>query len=275
MPITDPTLAIKVINGAFTKTIKDEAGAAAITILSTSVTIVPPLVASGAGITNLSASNLASGTVPDARFPATLPAVSGVNLTALNASNIASGNLPIAYMPTGAGTWALGGTLTLSGANVLLSRSTNGALSHTVENSNTGTAASSRFILQTGGSGESLLIDLFSSGFTPNNAIRPLWVGITASNQTNGLYIAARKAATNIELYTGGITSAELRATFSSAGLTLGQGLSVGTTLALVGIASATTVGAAGAGSALPATPEGYITVTIAGTARKIPYYLT
>ena len=34
-------------------------------------------------LTNLSASNLTSGTVPDARFPATLPAVSGANLTNL------------------------------------------------------------------------------------------------------------------------------------------------------------------------------------------------
>jgi len=39
------------------------------------------------------AANL-TGTVADARFPATLPASSGVNLTALNASNISSGTLP-------------------------------------------------------------------------------------------------------------------------------------------------------------------------------------
>ena len=53
---------------------------------------------SGANLTNLDASDLASGTVPDARFPATLPAVSGVNLTALNASNIASGTLAAARL---------------------------------------------------------------------------------------------------------------------------------------------------------------------------------
>ena len=35
---------------------------------------------------NLNASQLASGTIPDARFPATLPAVSGENLTNLPAS---------------------------------------------------------------------------------------------------------------------------------------------------------------------------------------------
>jgi hypothetical protein len=47
----------------------------------------------------LNASNLTSGTVPDARFPATLPAASGVNLTALNATNIASGTLANARLP--------------------------------------------------------------------------------------------------------------------------------------------------------------------------------
>jgi hypothetical protein len=40
-----------------------------------------------------SAGDLASGTLPDGRFPATLPAASGANLTALNASNISAGTL--------------------------------------------------------------------------------------------------------------------------------------------------------------------------------------
>lgn len=48
---------------------------------------------------SLNASNLTSGTVPDARFPATLPALSGVNLTALNASNLGSGTVPDARFP--------------------------------------------------------------------------------------------------------------------------------------------------------------------------------
>ena len=39
-------------------------------------------------LTALSASNLTSGTVPDARFPATLPAISGVNLTNLPANRV-------------------------------------------------------------------------------------------------------------------------------------------------------------------------------------------
>ena len=54
---------------------------------------------SGASLTDLNASNLGSGTVPDARFPATLPAISGANLTALNASELGSGTVPDARFP--------------------------------------------------------------------------------------------------------------------------------------------------------------------------------
>jgi len=51
---------------------------------------------SGASLTALNATELTSGTVPDARFPSTLPAASGVNLTALNATQLTSGTIPIA-----------------------------------------------------------------------------------------------------------------------------------------------------------------------------------
>ena len=48
---------------------------------------------SGANLTNLDASDLASGTIPNARFPATLPAASATNLTNIPAANI-TGVLP-------------------------------------------------------------------------------------------------------------------------------------------------------------------------------------
>ena len=53
-----------------------------------------------ANLSNLNATNLTSGTVPDARFPATLPAASGVNLTSLNGSNITSGTIAAARVST-------------------------------------------------------------------------------------------------------------------------------------------------------------------------------
>jgi len=64
----------------------------------------------GAALTALNATQLTSGTIPDARFPATLPAVSGANLTALpatlpaasganltalNATELTSGTVPV------------------------------------------------------------------------------------------------------------------------------------------------------------------------------------
>jgi hypothetical protein len=54
-----------------------------------------------ADIATRSAGDLSSGTLPDARFPTTLPAVSGANLTALNASNLANGTVPIARLGSG------------------------------------------------------------------------------------------------------------------------------------------------------------------------------
>jgi hypothetical protein len=75
-------------NGASTIVARDASGNfTANTITATTFS------GSGASLTSLNATSLASGTVPDARFPATLPAVSGANLTSLNASSISSGTL--------------------------------------------------------------------------------------------------------------------------------------------------------------------------------------
>ena len=63
------------------------------TINSGAITSSGAIAGTGASITGLSASNLGSGTVPDARFPATLPAVSAANLTNVPAANI-TGTLP-------------------------------------------------------------------------------------------------------------------------------------------------------------------------------------
>ena len=53
----------------------------------------PKFVGIGSDLTQLDADDLTYGTVPDARFPATLPAASGANLTNLPAANL-TGTLP-------------------------------------------------------------------------------------------------------------------------------------------------------------------------------------
>jgi len=78
-------------------------------------------VGSGASLTSLNASNLSSGTLPDARFPATLPAISGVNLTNLtnlDASNLASGTVPDARFPATLPNISGANLTNLNGSNV-------------------------------------------------------------------------------------------------------------------------------------------------------------
>ena len=61
-------------------------------------------------LTALSASNLTSGTIPDARFPATLPAVSAANLTSIPSANL-TGALPAI---SGANLTGIGGGITVA-----------------------------------------------------------------------------------------------------------------------------------------------------------------
>jgi hypothetical protein len=55
--------------------------------------------------------------------------------------------------------------------------------------------------------------------------------------------------------------------------MSTGAAASVGAGIIAYGGTTATTVGAAGGASALPATPTGYIIVNVAGTQMKVPYY--
>ena len=85
------TLPVNIVNGQFLKT--DANG-----VLSWAAV----------DLTALSASNLTSGTIPDARFPATLPAVSGANLTNVESpevygfTGLANGNLQLTTTNKGA-----------------------------------------------------------------------------------------------------------------------------------------------------------------------------
>ena len=70
--------------------IKGEDGSAAVNFskginISSGVCTATNFSGGGANLTALNATQLSSGTIPDARFPATLPAVSGANLTGMAA----------------------------------------------------------------------------------------------------------------------------------------------------------------------------------------------
>jgi hypothetical protein len=70
----------------------------------------------------LSAPNL-TGTIPDARFPAILPAISGMNLTDLNAANLASGVVPqarVGEVGTWVPIWTSGGVAPVLGNGTLV-----------------------------------------------------------------------------------------------------------------------------------------------------------
>ena len=132
------TLPVNVVNGQFLKT--DTNG-----VLSWAAV----------DLTALSASNLTSGTVPDARFPATLPAASGANLTNLPAANI-TGTLPaisaanLTNIPAG----NLTGTVADARISTLTASKLTGALP-AIDGSNlTGITAGAQ-----GGGGESIFFE--------------------------------------------------------------------------------------------------------------------
>ena len=78
---------------------------------------------------NLDAADLSTGTIPDARFPTTLPTVSGASLTSLNASNISTGTINAARVPT-LNQNTTGTAAGLSGSpNTVLGVTTTGSLS--------------------------------------------------------------------------------------------------------------------------------------------------
>ena len=82
------TLRVTNLRGRTTGTSPTLPDGAVVTGVTTSTTfdgnLTGDVTGSGANITDLNATQLTSGTVPDARFPATLPAVDGSALTNLN-----------------------------------------------------------------------------------------------------------------------------------------------------------------------------------------------
>ena len=101
-------------------------------------------------LTALSASNLTSGTIPDARFPATLPAVSGANLTNLPSSSY---NIQINTLSSSSGTG--GGSATFNGTATRFTLSNAGpnaqahlvSVNGVIQKPNSGTSPSEGFAI--------------------------------------------------------------------------------------------------------------------------------
>lgn len=110
-------------------------------------------------------------------------------------------------------------------------------------------------IISAEGTDTDIRLSLISKGGLPVQARRAAdvnWLELYGSATANRVVLAAAGADTNIAL-------------------TLQQkGTAV---MSMTGQTTGTTVGAAGAASALPATPTGYLTVALNGTQVKFPYY--
>jgi hypothetical protein len=92
---------------------------------------------------------------------------------------------------------------------------------------------------------------------------RNTFINVTATCST-AYYGSTVADTTRINCVWGGVTTGLVTQRAAAASLT-GE-IAYGST-------TATTVGAAGGASALPATPTGYIIINIAGTDRKVPFY--
>ena len=184
----------------------------------------------GANLTALNATQLTSGTVPDARFPATLPAASGVNLTALNASNLGSGTVPLARLglsgtPSGStylrgdNTWATvsGGSSSDSFATIAVD-----GQSSVVADSATDTltlVAGSNITITTDAITDTITIA--SSGGAAGNSFETIAVAgqsnVVADSSTDTLTLAA---GTGISISTNAATDTVTIASTVSAGVT-------------------------------------------------------
>lgn len=152
---------------------------------------VPSSTLNGSALTNLNASALASGTVPDGRFPATLPVASGANLTNLDASDLATGTVPDARFPSTLPA-VNGSNLThLSGANI----DGGGVYTPTLTNV-TNLSASTAFQCQYARTGPMVMVsgkvsvDPTAAGATELGISLPIASGISAEEEVCGVAFA-------------------------------------------------------------------------------------
>jgi hypothetical protein len=162
------------------------------------------------------ASNLNAGTVPDARFPATLPAASGVNLTALNATQLTSGSVPHARL--------IGVPLLLkagSGASTDTSASTLDSIALSGLTANDRLQVSVQFTAETQDSGSQLLLQ----NSTDTVTVSTFFGGaVTAGNSAGATVTINQKQSGATAVYAlfhavnaGTDTSGQTNSTFTTA----------------------------------------------------------
>ena len=151
--------------------------------IGTAITMSAGIVTATTFEGNTNATKLTTGTIPDARFPATLPTVSGANLTNLNGSNISSGTIAAARVET-LNQNTTGTAANLSGTpNVILGVTTTGNLS---SQTITGTSITGTSITATSIAGTSITGTSIGIGTTlPANTFQQRATGSTELQVTS------------------------------------------------------------------------------------------
>jgi len=146
---------------------------------------------SGANLTALNASNLGSGTLPDARFPATLPSVSAANLT----------NLPIVYPTIGSLTPSV---ITNDATNVVIAGTNFTSIPHVEAINSTGAITPANSITFTS-----------STSITANFTLPTDGTYYVRVENPNGLAVRTSSASLTVSDLPGWVTAAGTLGTFS------------------------------------------------------------
>ena len=146
---------------------------------------------SGANLTALNASNLGSGTLPDARFPATLPAVSAANLT----------NLPIVYPTIGSLTPSV---ITNDATNVVIAGTNFTSIPHVEAINSTGAITPANSITFTS-----------STSITANFTLPTDGTYYVRVENPNGLAVRTSSASLTVSDLPGWVTAAGSLGSFS------------------------------------------------------------
>jgi len=219
------------------------------------------------------------------------------NATAINATKITA--FDIGSTVTTASTINIGTGVNASGVTKSINIGTNGAASSTTTiNIGTSTGTTTTTLNSTTLTGNVTSMSIFNAnqttisafgaatnltiggGTAANNTYNIVGKAVTSSSTVNFGTGAVSTAVTNtINIGTGNLTGTGISAinigtgTISTGSSTVTIGSSSNTGTIRLNAPTATTVGAAGAASALPATPVGYVQISIQGTNYKIPYY--